>query len=299
MYDIIIIGGGCAGLSAAIYGARAGKSVAVFESGSIGGQITSAHLVENYPGIPCVTGVDFADRIYNQALSYGVEVRPEEVQKVTDNGKLKQVFTDEGTYETGAVIIATGVKHRHLGLDREEELTGRGVSYCAICDGAFYKDKVVAVAGGGNTAIGDAIFLSGYCRKVYVIHRRDTLRAQKHLVDTAKGRHNIEFVFDTEVEKLNGEDKLNGLMLKNKSTGMQGSLSVEGLFIAVGYIPVNGMFSEMGILDDSGYIIADETGKTKLPGIFAAGDCRSKGVRQLATAAADGINAVLSAMGEQ
>lgn len=299
MYDIIIIGGGCAGLSAAIYGARAGKSVAVFESGSIGGQITSAHLVENYPGIPCVTGVDFADRIYNQALSYGAEVRPEEVQKVTDNGKLKQVFTDEGTYETGAVIIATGVKHRHLGLDREEELTGRGVSYCAICDGAFYKDKVVAVAGGGNTAIGDAIFLSGYCRKVYVIHRRDTLRAQKHLVDTAKGRHNIEFVFDTEVEKLNGEDKLNGLMLKNKSTGMQGSLSVEGLFIAVGYIPVNGMFSEMGILDDSGYIIADETGKTKLPGIFAAGDCRSKGVRQLATAAADGINAVLSAMGEQ
>lgn len=299
MYDIIIIGGGCAGLSAAIYGARAGKSVAVFESGSIGGQITSAHLVENYPGIPCVTGVDFADRIYNQALSYGAEVRPEEVQKVTDNGKLKQVFTDEGAYETGAVIISTGVKHRHLGLDREEELTGRGVSYCAICDGAFYKDKVVAVAGGGNTAIGDAIFLSGYCRKVYVIHRRDTLRAQKHLVDTAKGRHNIEFVFDTEVEKLNGEDKLNGLMLKNKSTGMQGSLSVEGLFIAVGYIPVNGMFSEMGILDDSGYIIADETGKTKIPGIFAAGDCRSKGVRQLATAAADGINAVLSAMGEQ
>lgn len=299
MYDIIIIGGGCAGLSAAIYGARAGKSVAVFESGSIGGQITSAHLVENYPGIPCVTGVDFADRIYNQALSYGAEVRPEEVQKVTDNGKLKQVFTDEGAYETGAVIIATGVKHRHLGLDREEELTGRGVSYCAICDGAFYKDKVVAVAGGGNTAIGDAIFLSGYCRKVYVIHRRDTLRAQKHLVDTAKGRHNIEFVFDTEVEKLNGEDKLNGLMIKNKNTGMQGSLSVEGLFIAVGYIPVNGMFSEMGILDDSGYIIADETGKTKLPGIFAAGDCRSKGVRQLATAAADGINAVLSAMGEQ
>lgn len=299
MYDIIIIGGGCAGLSAAIYGARAGKSVAVFESGSIGGQITSAHLVENYPGIPCVTGVDFADRIYNQALSYGAEVRPEEVQKVTDNGKLKQVFTDEGTYETGAVIIATGVKHRHLGLDREEELTGRGISYCAICDGAFYKDKVVAVAGGGNTAIGDAIFLSGYCRKVYVIHRRDTLRAQKHLVDTAKGRHNIEFVFDTEVEKLNGEDKLNGLRIKNKNTGMQGSLSVEGLFIAVGYIPVNGMFSEMGILDDSGYIIADETGKTKIPGIFAAGDCRSKGVRQLATAAADGINAVLSAMGEQ
>lgn len=299
MYDIIIIGGGCAGLSAAIYGARAGKSVAVFESGSIGGQITSAHLVENYPGIPCVTGVDFADRIYNQALSYGAEVRPEEVQKVTDNGKLKQVFTDEGVYETGAVIIATGVKHRHLGLDREEELTGRGVSYCAICDGAFYKDKVVAVAGGGNTAIGDAIFLSGYCRKVYVIHRRDTLRAQKHLVDTAKGRHNIEFVFDTEVEKLNGEDKLNGLRIKNKNTGMQGSLSVEGLFIAVGYIPVNGMFSEMGILDDSGYIIADETGKTKIPGIFAAGDCRSKGVRQLATAAADGINAVLSAMGEQ
>lgn len=299
MYDIIIIGGGCAGLSAAIYGARAGKSVAVFESGSIGGQITSAHLVENYPGIPCVTGVDFADRIYNQALSYGAEVRPEEVQKVTDNGKLKQVFTDEGAYETGAVIIATGVKHRHLGLDREEELTGRGVSYCAICDGAFYKDKVVAVAGGGNTAIGDAIFLSGYCRKVYVIHRRDTLRAQKHLVDTAKGRHNIEFVFDTEVEKLNGEDKLNGLRIKNKNTGMQGSLNVEGLFIAVGYIPVNGMFSEMGILDNSGYIIADETGKTKIPGIFAAGDCRSKGVRQLATAAADGINAVLSAMGEQ
>lgn len=299
MYDIIIIGGGCAGLSAAIYGARAGKSVAVFESGIIGGQITSAHLVENYPGIPSVSGAEFADRIYNQALSYGAEVIPEEVQKVTDNGKLKQVVTDEGIYETGTVIIATGVKHRHLGLDREEELTGMGVSYCAICDGAFYKDKVVAVAGGGNTALGDAVFLSDYCRKVYVVHRRDTFRAQKHLVDTAKGRHNIEFVFDTEIIKLNGEDKLNGIMLKNKKTGVQTGISVEGLFIAVGYIPVNGMFDELGILDDSGYIIADETGKTKVLGIFAAGDCRSKGVRQLATAASDGINAVISAMGEQ
>lgn len=299
MYDIIIIGGGCAGLSAAIYGARAGKSVAVFESGIIGGQITSAHLVENYPGIPSVSGAKFADRIYNQALSYGAEVIPEEVQKVTDNGKLKQVVTDEGIYETGTVIIATGVKHRHLGLDREEELTGMGVSYCAICDGAFYKDKVVAVAGGGNTALGDAVFLSDYCRKVYVVHRRDTFRAQKHLVDTAKGRHNIEFVFDTEIIKLNGEDKLNGIMLKNKKTGVQTGISVEGLFIAVGYIPVNGMFDELGILDDSGYIIADETGKTKVLGIFAAGDCRSKGVRQLATAASDGINAVISAMGEQ
>lgn len=297
MYDFIIIGAGCAGLSAAVYGARAGKSVLVFESGNIGGQITSAHMVENYPGIPSISGMEFADTLSNQALSYGAEIRLEEVRKIQDCGSIKEVFTDESSYRAYAVIIATGLKYRTLGLEREKELTGYGVSYCAVCDGAFYKKNPVAVAGGGNTALSDAVFLSDYCSKVYLIHRRDKFRAEKRLVDMAKARKNIEFIMDSQVIKLNGEKALEDIVVKNNKNSEEKHLGVKGLFIAVGYIPVNEIFKEFGILDDNGYINADETGKTCVPGIFAAGDCRSKSVRQLVTAASDGINAALNVMG--
>lgn len=296
MYDLIIIGGGCAGLSAAIYGARAGKRVVVFESGNVGGQISSAHLIENYPGISSISGMEFADILYNQALSYGAEIRLEEVKCISDCGRTKEVSTDEEIYKAEAVIIATGLKHRALGLKREEELTGHGVSYCAVCDGAFYKGNHVAVAGGGNTALSDAVFLSDYCSKVYLIHRRDTFRAEKRLVDIAKTKQNIEFLMDSQIVRLDGENNLKGIVIKNNSDNNEITLDVKGLFIAVGHIPVNDIFEELGILDKDGYIIADETGKTCVQGIYAAGDCRHKYVRQLVTAASDGINSVLSAM---
>lgn len=299
MYDFIIIGGGCAGLSAAIYGARAGKRVVVFESGNIGGQISSAHHIENYPGISSISGVEFADILYNQALSYGAEIRLEEVKYISDCGDTKEVSSDEGTYTAAAVIIATGLKHRTLGLEREEELTGRGVSYCAVCDGAFYKENHVAVAGGGNTALSDAIFLSDYCSKVYLIHRRNTFRAEKRLVDIAKTKENIEFLMDSQIVSLDGENNLKDIVIKNNKNDNETTLDVKGLFIAVGHIPVNNIFEELGILDENGYIIADETGKTSVQGIYAAGDCRLKNVRQLVTAASDGINSVLSAMNIQ
>lgn len=296
MYDFIIIGGGCAGLSAAIYGARAGKSVLVFESEKVGGQITSAHLVENYPGIPSISGMEFADTLYSQALSYGAEVRPEEVRQVRDCGSVKEVSTDDGKYEAGAVIIAAGLKHRTLGLDREKELTGAGVSYCAVCDGAFYKDNPVAVAGGGNTALSDAVFLSDYCSKVFLIHRRNGFRAEKRLVDMAAGRANIEFITDSRIIRLNGDKSLDSVVVKDIRSGGERIINIKGLFVAIGHMPVNQIFEELGILNNDGYINADETGKTSVPGIFAAGDCRSKQVRQLATAASDGINAMMNAM---
>lgn len=296
MYDFIIIGAGCAGLSAAIYGARAGRSVLVFESEKVGGQITSAHLVENYPGIPSISGMEFADALYSQAISYGAEVRAEEVRKVIDCGDVKEVWTDDGKYESGAVIIAAGLKHRTLGLEREKELTGAGVSYCAVCDGAFYKGNQVAVAGGGNTALSDAVFLSDYCSKVFLIHRRDGFRAEKRLVDMAAGKANIEFIMDSRIIRLNGDKSLNSVTVKNTITGAERDINIKGLFVAVGHMPVNQIFEGLGILNDEGYIDADETGKTRVSGIFAAGDCRAKQVRQLATAAADGINAALNAM---
>lgn len=296
MFDILIVGGGCAGLTAALYGARAGKRVAVFESGNIGGQIAKAHLIKNYPGINAVTGMEFANNLYGQAISYGVDVKFEEVQKVNDFGNRKEIITDEGVYEAQAVIIATGVKHRPLGLKNETELTGHGVSYCAVCDGAFYKGNDVAVVGGGNTAVTDAIFLSEYCHKVYVIHRRDSFKAERYLVEKASEKYNIEFLMNTEVTYLHGRQNLEGVTVRNKETGEKKELFVRGLFAAVGQIPENQIFEELGILDGDGYVEAGETGETSLPGIYAAGDCRSKKVRQLATAVSDGVNAVMSAM---
>ncbi len=298
MHDIIIVGAGTAGLTAAIYGVRAGKSVLVFENATYGGQIVSSPEVENYPGIKRVSGVDFAVQLYEQASEAGAKV---EFAKVTgiqesmnqDPGQ-KAVLANEKVYPCKTIILATGAKNRPLGLERESELTGRGVSYCATCDGNFYKDKTVAVVGGGNTALEDAAFLTEYCKKVYVIHRRDTFRGEDKLVSVLKGKANLEFVLDTVVTKLIGEP-LEAIECLHTKTNLKSTLAVEGLFVAIGQMPQNEDFAPPVQLDKSGYLIAAEDCRTNIPGIFAAGDCRTKTIRQLSTATADGTVAALGA----
>jgi thioredoxin reductase (NADPH) len=295
MSDIIIIGAGTAGLSAAIYALRAGKSVLIFEGLSVGGQIINTPDVENYPGIAHTSGFEFANGLFEQAKSFGAELKREAVKELIDEGAVKRVKTDKGEYEAKAVILATGAKNRPLGLEREQEMVGRGVSYCATCDGMFYRGKDVAVAGGGNTALEDAQFLSGYCNHVYLIHRRDAFRGDQKNVSLLQARDNVEFVLNANVTALEGEKRVEGVTVADKFSGETRTLAVSGLFIAVGQMPANEAFANVVKLDDKGYIVADESCTTGTPGIFAAGDCRTKEVRQLTTAAADGAVAALAA----
>ena len=295
MSDIIIIGAGTAGLSAAIYALRAGKSVLIFEGLSVGGQIINTPDVENYPGIAHTSGFEFANGLFEQAKSFGAELKREAVKELIDEGAVKRVKTDKGEYEAKAVILATGAKNRPLGLEREQEMVGRGVSYCATCDGMFYRGKDVAVAGGGNTALEDAQFLSGYCNHVYLIHRRDAFRGDQKNVSLLEARDNVEFVLNANVTALEGEKRVEGVTVADKFSGETRTLAVSGLFIAVGQMPANEAFANVVKLDDKGYIVADESCTTGTPGIFAAGDCRTKEVRQLTTAAADGAVAALAA----
>ncbi len=295
MSDIIIIGAGTAGLSAAIYALRAGKSVLIFEGLSVGGQIINTPDVENYPGIAHTSGFEFANGLFEQAKSFGAELKREAVKELIDEGAVKRVKTDKGEYEAKAVILATGAKNRPLGLEREQEMVGRGVSYCATCDGMFYRGKDVAVAGGGNTALEDAQFLSGYCNHVYLIHRRDAFRGDQKNVSLLQARDNVEFILNANVTALEGEKRVEGVTVTDKFSGETRTLAVSGLFIAVGQMPANEAFANVVKLDDKGYIVADESCTTGTPGIFAAGDCRTKEVRQLTTAAADGAVAALAA----
>lgn len=295
MHDIIIVGAGVAGLSAAIYGLRAGKRVLLFEEKTYGGQIINTPEIENYPGIKKVSGFEFATNLYEQATELGAEVKYEKVLGIIDNSDKKIVKTDSGEYETKAVILATGAKNRPLGIDREQELIGAGVSYCATCDGAFFRGKDVAVVGGGNTALEDAQFLSNYCNKVYVIHRRDSFRGETKHVDVLKSKPNVEFILDSNVTKLIGEERLEAIEVSNKKTGDKREISVAGVFVAIGQMPDNEAFDELVATDDYGYIEAGEDCKTGTEGIYVAGDCRTKTVRQLTTAAADGAVAALAA----
>ena len=292
-FDIIIVGGGPAGLTAAIYARRAGKSVLVLEKGTIGGQIASSPKVDNFPGIPGVSGAELGDRLYNQADELGARIELEEVLEIQD-GALKTVITDYGTYTSTALILATGTKHRTLGLEGEETLTG--ISYCAVCDGAFYKDKDVAVVGGGNTALQDAIFLSDLCRSVTVVHRRDEFRGDPILVDTLNQRTNVTFALDTVVDALVEDNgALAALALRNTKTGDTAQLPVHGLFEAVGQQPEAALSRALSLADEAGFIPVDESCVTSIPGIFVAGDCRAKEVRQLTTACGDGAVAALAA----
>lgn len=296
MHDIIIVGAGTAGLSAAIYGLRAGKSVLVLEQASYGGQIINTPEIENYPAIQKISGFEFATNLYNQAKNLGAEFAFEKVEGIEDKGQFKEVKTKDKSYEGKTVILATGAKNRSLGVEKEEELVGKGVSYCATCDGMFYRGKVVAVNGGGNTAVEDATFLSDYVEKVYVIHRRDEFRADKAEVDRLISKPNVEFVLNSTVKSLESDTSgLTGLVLVNKD-GEERTLKVDGLFVAIGQAPDNQAFSDLVELDGKGYISAGESTLTKTPGIFTAGDCRTKAIRQLATAASDGAVAGLAAV---
>ncbi len=304
MTDVIIIGAGPAGLSAAIYVQRAGKKAVVLEAMTYGGQIVNTPEVENYPGIQKISGFEFATALYEQAVSLGAEVvfdRAVSIEEVTgepEEGQptVKRVVTESGaTYEGYAVILATGAKNRKLGIDREQELTGRGISYCATCDGAFFKGKTVAVNGGGNTALEDAMFLSNYCSKVYVIHRREGFRGEPKTLEALRAKENVELVLNATVTRLVGEPKLSAVEVTDKITGETRSIPVEGLFIAIGQEPENHDFENVVALDPLGYISAGEDCTTGTPGVFTAGDCRTKAVRQLTTAASDGAVAALAA----
>ena len=296
MHDIIIVGAGTAGLSAAIYGLRAGKSVLVLEQASYGGQIINTPEIENYPAIQKISGFEFASNLYNQAKNLGAEFAFEKVEGIEDKGQFKEVKTKDKSYEGKTVILATGAKNRSLGVEKEEELVGKGISYCATCDGMFYRGKVVAVNGGGNTAVEDATFLSDYVEKVYVIHRRDEFRADKAEVDRLVAKPNVELVLNSTVKRLESDASgLTGVVVANKD-GEERTLKVDGLFVAIGQAPDNQAFSDLVELDGKGYISAGESTLTKTPGIFTAGDCRTKAIRQLATAASDGAVAGLAAV---
>ncbi|NLA76842.1 MAG: FAD-dependent oxidoreductase [Clostridiales bacterium] len=295
MYDIIIIGAGCAGLTAAVYAARAGKSVLVLEAENIGGQISYSPKVENFPSIRQISGSEFADNLFEQASALGVQLELERVTHI-ENGGTKKVHTEDSVHECRCVIIATGVKHRHLGVDREEDFPGKGLSSCPICDGAFYKGKKVAVPGGGNSALQSAAMLAGTCEKVYLIHRRDTFRGEQAKADELKKLENVEFVLNSIITDLAGDDVLTGVTVCSSQQGECRNIALDGLSVSVGHMPENSVFEGLVQLDESGYIIAGEDCKTTAEGIFAAGDCRTKQVRQLTTAAADGSVAALAAV---
>ena len=294
MKDIIIIGAGPAGLTAALYALRAGKSVLVIEKSTFGGQVTFSPKIENYPGIPEMTGNEFADKLLDQVLAMGAEVEMEKVTGIINEGNRKLVFAGDKTYEAKAVIIAVGVKHRQLGLERENELTGKGVSYCAVCDGAFYNGQTVGVVGGGNSALQEAVLLSDICEKVYVFQNLSYMTGEKKLVEILEAKSNVEFMTDVVVSDLKGDDELTGVTLQHTTDGEK-VVALNGLFVAIGLEPSNSAFADMATLDGNGYFDADEACLTKTEGIYVAGDCRKKSIRQITTATADGASAALAA----
>lgn len=293
MYDIIVVGAGPAGLTAALYALRSGKSVLVIEAETFGGQITMSPLVENYPGKAAMSGIEFSDSLMDQVSELGGEFELSRVLEIK-NGDIKIVVTEDGEFSSKSVIIAVGAKHRALGLEKEAELVGHGVSYCAVCDGAFFAGKEVAVVGGGSSALVDALYLAGICSKVYLIHRRDAFRAEESLVRRVREKENVELVLDAVPSKLLGEGKLEGLEV-TKRNGEIVNLSVSGLFVMIGMQPQNEAFKNVAALEDGGYFDSGEDCRTKTNGIFVAGDCRKKSVRQLTTAVADGTNSAVEA----
>lgn len=291
MNDVIIVGAGPAGLTAALYALRANKKVLILEAKAYGGQIVKASLVKNYPAIKEISGYDFAQNLYEQVMALGATLKYETVLKVNED---KSVITNENTYQARTVIIATGVENRKLNIDRENEYVGKGVSYCATCDGAFYKDKVVAVVGGGNTALEDALYLADIAKKVYLIHRREEFRGEERILEELKDKDNMEFILNANVTKLNGEEKLESIDLKVGDENKK--LSIEGLFIAVGQEPKNEIFANIVNLNEYGYIETKNEVETKIPGIYVAGDNRIKELRQLTTAVSDGSLAATKAI---
>lgn len=296
MYDIIIIGSGPAGLSAAIYAQRACLDTIVIEKNGIsGGQVLNTWEVDNYPGFPGVTGFELSRQFREHANKLGARVVQDEVVQVELSGNVKKVVCEEETYEARCVILASGAHHRTLEVPGEEELRGAGVSYCATCDGAFFRGRTVAVVGGGDAALEDAIFLARMCEKVYIVHRRDKLRGAKRLQERLQALENIEFVWNSETVAIEGNAQVEALRLRQTKTGEEKRLDVDGVFIAVGIAPESELYAGQLELDEQGYIRADESGQTSVPGVFAAGDVRTKALRQILTAASDGATCVASA----
>ena len=297
MYDIIIVGGGPAGLTAAIYALRAGKSVLVIEKNGFGGQIAFSPKVENIPGTRTISGAEFADKLTDHAMDLGAEVELEKVISVEKNGDIFTVGTEEGSsYQAKAVVLAVGVKHRTLGLPGEEDLIGNGISFCAVCDGAFYTGQKVAMIGGGNSALQEALLLAEVCEKVTIVQNLAFLTGEKKLADALAEKANVEIIYSTVVSQYiteNGE--LKGLKLHNDATGENSEIAVDGTFLAVGLMPENDAFAQMTKLNDWGYFDSDESCTTQTPGLFVAGDCRSKIIRQVVTAAGDGAIAAMAA----
>lgn len=295
MYDIIIVGAGPAGMTAALYALRANKKVLILEAKAYGGQILTANKVENYPAIKEISGYDYSENLYNQIIDLGVEYKNEIVVNVSQDLK---VTTNKDTYEGKAIIIASGASNRKLGLHNEEELTGKGISYCATCDGNFYKNKIVAVNGGGNTAVEDAIYLSNIARKVYLIHRRDEFRAERKYLREMRSKENIEVITNSTITKITGNDKLESIDISNNDDGTTTTLKVDGLFVAIGQEPKNEIFTDVADIDDKGYFISEDGVHTKTPLVYIAGDARQKVLRQLTTAVSDGSIAAVMAIRE-
>lgn len=293
MYDIVIIGGGPAGLTAALYACRANKKTLVIEKETFGGQITFSPKVENIPGFVSLTGNEFAEKLVEQVLEQGADVESCEALEIRD-GEVKTVVTDCGEFEGKAVVVATGAKHRMFGIEGEEKFVGEGISFCAVCDGAFYKGKTVAVVGGGNSALQEAILLSELAEKVYVIQNLGYLTGEKKLCDQLDKLRNVEIITDTVIEAFLGENELEGVAIKN-GLGESRELSLDGVFVAIGLIPQNDAFKNVIELDERGYAVIDESCMAHTDGIFVAGDCRTKKIRQVTTAAADGAIAALAA----
>jgi thioredoxin reductase (NADPH) len=292
MYDLIIIGSGPAGLSAAIYAQRAQLNTKIIEKEAMsGGQVVTTYEVDNYPGMPGINGFDLAEKMRAHAEKLGAEFVSEEVIDIDILNEIKKVVTNKETYETKTIIVATGAKYSNLNVPGEKELAGKGVSYCATCDGAFFREKVVAVIGGGDVAIEDAIFLARLAKKVYVVHRRDKLRGLKSLQTAMFACENVEMVWDSEVTKIEGVSQVEKMHIRNKKTKEINEIAIDGIFIAVGIHPITELL-EGKVETEKGYIVADETCVTTVPGVFVAGDARKKALRQIVTAAADGANAV-------
>ena len=294
LYDIIIVGGGPAGLTAALYARRSNKSVLLLDKDTVGGQITFSPKVENIPGFLSVTGNEFAEKMMDQVLEQGAELDMCEVTGIRD-GEVKTVITDEGEFQARAVIIATGAKHRLLGLPKEEGFIGNGISFCAVCDGAFYQDKTVAVIGGGNSALVEANLLADHAKKLYIVQNLDFLTGEEKLQKQLLARDNVEVILGTTVDSLMGEDTFEGIVMNREADGTKTPLPLDGMFIAIGLIPQNEAFADVMELNQQGYADSDENCLTKTPGVFVAGDCRRKNIRQVTTAAADGAIAALAA----
>ena len=295
MADLLIVGAGTAGLTAAIYGARAGMSVKVIENAIYGGQLIASPSIENYPGIPHISGADFILNLYHQARHFGAELLYETIQSVNFLGEIKEIETSKGKHQATAVIIAAGAKPRRLDIPGESNWISRGIAFCATCDGPFYRDKDVAVIGGGNTAIGDALLLTGICSRVTLIHRSSTFKAEQVQLERLRAKDNVQILTDTVAKEILGESALEGVRIENKLTGKASTLPVAGIFLAIGAKPDHSIFAPQVHLDSNGYVIGGEDCHTNLPGVFVAGDGRTKKVRQLVTAAADGAVSALAA----